>query len=96
MRNHKPLPLAGLIEIARRAGVRRPVVSTWRSRYTDFPRPVADLEVGPVFWWPDVERWLLATDRQSDQNRLDIWPADQPERPENPIAQQIQRRKEAR
>ena len=76
MRNHKPLPLVGLIEIARRAGVRRPVVSDWRRRHADFPRPVAELAVGPVFWWPDVERWLVATGRSTDQDRTDIWPAD--------------------
>jgi hypothetical protein len=73
-RNHKPLPLVGLIEIARYAGVRRPVVSSWRTRYSDFPRPVAELAVGPVFWEPDIARWLLATGRSVDQNRQDIWP----------------------
>ena len=75
MRNHKPLPLVGLIEIARRAGVRRPVVSDWRRRHADFPQPVVELAVGPVFWWPDVERWLAATGRSTDQDRADIWPA---------------------
>lgn len=73
-RNHKPLPLVGMIEIARSAGVQRPVVSVWRSRHSDFPEPVAELEVGPIFWWPDVERWLLDTGRLINQNRSDIWP----------------------
>lgn len=62
----KPLPLAGLIEIATRAGVRRPVVSMWRTRYQDFPAPVSELAVGPVFWWPDVAAWLQATGRRYD------------------------------
>ena len=62
----KTLPLVGLIDIAMRAGVRRPVVSVWRTRYPDFPAPVAVLAVGPVFWWPDVARWLTATGRQVD------------------------------
>lgn len=73
--NHPPMPLVGLIEIARRAGVRRPVVTDWRTRHADFPRPVADLEVGPVFWWPDVMSWLRATRRPFDLDRPDIWPA---------------------
>lgn len=76
VRSHRPLPLVGLIEIARRAGVRRPVVSDWRRRHADFPKPVAELAVGPVFWWPDVERWLVATGRSTNQDRADIWPAD--------------------
>lgn len=64
----KTLPLVGLMEIAMRAGVRRPVVSVWRTRYDDFPAPVAVLAVGPVFWWPDVASWLTATGRQVDAN----------------------------
>lgn len=59
-------PLVGLIEIAQRAGVQRPVVSTWRSRYPDFPVPIRELHVGPVFWWPQVKAWLAATGRRYD------------------------------
>lgn len=59
-------PLVGLIEIAQRAGVQRPVVSTWRTRYADFPAPVKELHVGPVFWWPQVRAWLEATGRRYD------------------------------
>src|SRR5207244_4361242 len=50
---HKRLPLVGLIEIARRSGVRRGVVTDWRRLHPDFPSPVAQLKIGPVFWWPD-------------------------------------------
>lgn len=60
------LPLVGLIEIAQRAGVKRPVVTMWRKRHADFPVPVADLHIGPIFWWPLVEVWLRASGRQSD------------------------------
>lgn len=60
--------LAGLIEIAMRAGVRRPVVTTWRERHLDFPAPVAELKIGPIFWWPDVERWLKDTGRNPAAN----------------------------
>lgn len=63
----RTLPLVGLIEIAMRAGVRRPVASMWRTRYPDtFPEPVAELAIGPVFWWPDVAQWLSATGRKTD------------------------------
>jgi hypothetical protein len=44
------LPLVGYMEIAQRAGVRRPVVSQWRSRKDDFPEPVAELHIGPIWW----------------------------------------------
>lgn len=57
------LPLLGLIEIGQRACVQRPVVSTWRRRHADFPVPVADLAVGPVFWGPEVDTWLDRTGR---------------------------------
>jgi hypothetical protein len=63
---HKQMPLVGYIEIAMRAGVQRPVVTMWRKRHEDFPQPVADLSLGPVFWWPDVERWLSRSGRETD------------------------------
>jgi len=62
----KKLPLVGLTEIAQRAGVQKPVVSGWRTRYTTFPAPVADLTAGPVFWWPQVQAWLKGTGRVWD------------------------------
>ncbi len=50
--------LVGIYEIAEMAGVSRQAVVNWRSRFTDFPQPVADLRSGPVFRSPDVRRWL--------------------------------------
>lgn len=60
--------LIGLIEIAQMAGVKRPVVTQWRTRpmAIPFPEPVAQLHVGPVFWRPEVEVWLFDTGRRSD------------------------------
>ena len=52
------LPLVGYFEISMRAGVKRPVVTMWRTRYDTFPRPVAELHNGPIFWWPQVKAWL--------------------------------------
>jgi hypothetical protein len=47
--------------IARRAGVGRAAVSNWRRRYADFPHPVGGSPSSPVFSWPHVEEWLVAT-----------------------------------
>lgn len=56
--------LVGASEIAKRLGVTRPqVVHVWRQRYPEFPAPVATLEMGMVWNWPDVERWARATGR---------------------------------
>lgn len=62
----EPMPLVGLMEIAQRAGVQRPVVSMWRTRHETFPQPVAELHIGPIFWWPEVKRWLERTGRTTD------------------------------
>lgn len=60
------LPVVGMIEIGMRAGVKRNTVSSWIDRYPEFPAPVADLAIGPIFWWPSVAAWLTATGRQTD------------------------------
>lgn len=44
----------------------KPAVSNWRRRYADFPKPVAELHTGPVWWWPSVEAWLVDTQRATD------------------------------
>ena len=58
--------LVGLTEIAQRAGVQKPVVSMWRTRYETFPRPAALLATGPVWFWEPVKEWLETTGRQTD------------------------------
>lgn len=56
--------LVGAAEIARRLKVAgREVVNAWRRRHPDFPRPVATLEMGNVWSWPDVEAWARKTGR---------------------------------
>lgn len=62
----RSLPLAGLTEIAMHAGVQKPVVAMWRTRYADFPEPVAELHTGAVWWWPTVQQWLIDTGREWD------------------------------
>lgn len=58
--------LVGLTEIAQRAGVQKPVVSMWRTRYEEFPPPAAILATGPVWFWEPVRIWLKATGRETD------------------------------
>ncbi|MGB3440559.1 MAG: hypothetical protein WBA97_17570 [Actinophytocola sp.] len=55
--------LMSLPEIAELAGVRRPVVTTWRRRHPDFPAPVTMSEARPLFNGHDVCSWLVETGR---------------------------------
>lgn len=57
------VPLVTMSEIAVLAQVKRPVVSTWRRRYPDFPAPVAANGGGPRFHGQAVVEWLIATGR---------------------------------
>jgi predicted DNA-binding transcriptional regulator AlpA len=66
--DEKPWPLVGYLEIAARAGVKRPVVTIWRTRNPEsFPEPVVELETGPVWFWPEVRDWLDQTGRVYDE-----------------------------
>ena len=59
--------LVGATEIAQRLGVSRPqVVYTWRRRLSGdkaFPAPIAELSMGLVWAWSDVEAWARRTGR---------------------------------
>src|SRR5688572_29556260 len=50
--------LLGIQEIALLAKVSRSAVVNWRTRFTDFPVPVADLAAGPVFRRDQIFTWL--------------------------------------
>jgi hypothetical protein len=52
-----------MTDIAEFAGVRRPVVTNWRRRHKDFPRPAGGDEAQPLFDPREVAGWLLATGR---------------------------------
>jgi hypothetical protein len=52
--------LVGVAEIAKLARVSKPAVNQWRDRHADFPEPVAELEMGPVFLMDEVEVWVKA------------------------------------
>lgn len=58
-----PTMLVGNDEIAERAGVATSTVHKWRQRHDHFPKPFAVLLIGPVWYWPDVEKWLDKTGR---------------------------------
>lgn len=49
--------LLGLSEAAEIFGVSRQVISNWRLRYHDFPKPVAELKSGPVWYLKDFKQW---------------------------------------
>ena len=56
--------LVGASEIAKRLGLARTqAVHMWRQRYPDFPSPVAQLDMGMIWSWPEVERWARKTGR---------------------------------
>jgi hypothetical protein len=80
------LPLVGLTEIAQRAGVQKPVVSMWRTRHKDFPEVVSNLHAGPVWLWPEVEKWLRESGRRTDAG----WTLEQvnPSRGQRPLPNQ--------
>jgi chromosome partitioning protein len=48
----------GLAEVAQMAGVTPAAVGNWRTRFEDFPEPVAALRAGPVFEIDRIRRWL--------------------------------------
>ncbi|MEV0623565.1 N-6 DNA methylase [Nonomuraea sp. NPDC050404] len=55
--------LMSMPEIAEMAGVKRPVVTTWRRRHPDFPQPV-DHDGGQLFFDArEVAEWLATTGR---------------------------------
>jgi N-6 DNA methylase len=60
-----PTLLMTMTDIAELADVQRPVVTTWRRRYADFPAPAGGGESQPLFEPRDIADWLLATGRIS-------------------------------
>lgn len=50
--------LWGVREVANYAGVTPQAVSNWRKRYRDFPEPLAELHLGPVWCALDARAWV--------------------------------------
>lgn len=55
--------LMSMADIAELAGVRRPVVTTWRRRHPHFPAPVHNHGSRPLFAAREVCEWLIDTGR---------------------------------
>ena len=51
--------LIGIKEIADLAKVSKQAVANWRSRLSDFPRPISELASGPIFRRSQVIAWLV-------------------------------------
>jgi chromosome partitioning protein len=54
----KPEDLVGIAEIADLAGVSKQVVTNWRHRHDDFPKPIQTLQSGPVWNKEVIMTWL--------------------------------------
>jgi hypothetical protein len=52
--------LVDVSAIAARLGTSRGMIHQWRLRNVGFPDPLVTLAIGPVWLWPDVERWAAA------------------------------------
>lgn len=63
--------LLSMPEIAALAGVRRPVVTTWRRRHPHFPNPVTIRDGHPVFDAVEICDWLARTGR-ADRAELEV------------------------
>ncbi len=50
--------LVGIAEVAEIAGVTKQAVSNWRLRYDHFPRPLQDLQSGPVWDREQITEWV--------------------------------------
>lgn len=59
--------VVGYFEIASRTGVQRSVVTVWRTRHADFPEPLEELQIGPVWLWEPVKKYLVRHGRPTDE-----------------------------
>jgi chromosome partitioning protein len=50
--------VVGVAEIAEMAGVSKQAVTNWRMRYDSFPKPIHDLQSGPIWDREKVEGWV--------------------------------------
>jgi len=62
--------LVSVTEIAQRAGTTPGMVHSWRRRHPDFPPPVAQLAIGPVWDWPPVAAWLARPRRTGRPRKM--------------------------
>jgi len=63
--------LVGLYEFAKLAGVTPQAVSNWRNRYEDFPVPVAELRMSPIWTESQVRKWIRLHESRRSRSRYD-------------------------
>lgn len=63
--------LVGIAEIAEMAKATKQVVNNWRVRYDSFPRPVQNLQSGPIWSKEKVQEWIK-TFRREETHILSI------------------------
>lgn len=69
VRNMAENDLVGIHEIAKMGGVSSQAVSNWRKRYLNFPPPIVELRMGPIFKRPRIKAWLYEHDRRSGKTK---------------------------
>ena len=62
------MELVGVSEIAELAKVTKQAVSNWRLRYDDFPKPIQEIQSGPVWDREVVDSWVKA--RKGEQTHV--------------------------
>ena len=68
MTNPQKPTLLGMTELAELYGVSRQTATGWR-RQTDFPKPIADLAMGPVWDLEDLKAWRMPPHSRPDYGR---------------------------
>jgi hypothetical protein len=53
--------LVAQVDIAQRMHVSNRAVNNWTVRFNDFPKPIVRFGNTPVYYWPDVVQWHIAT-----------------------------------
>ncbi|WP_017582264.1 HsdM family class I SAM-dependent methyltransferase [Nocardiopsis valliformis] len=64
--------LLGASDIARLTGVKRPAVSNWRRRFSDFPPPVAGAASQPLFSLEQVREWCRVHGKPFEADGADL------------------------
>lgn len=67
------LRLVGIAEIAAFARVSAQAVVNWRLRHADFPEPVAELKMGPIFMADEAETWVAAHHKRVVSARMRLF-----------------------
>jgi len=59
-------------DLRKRLGLGRTTVFTWQIRHRTFPSPVGRVAGADVWWFPEVDAWLVATGRREARRRLPV------------------------